>query len=136
MVDIYLFFKTIPNLFGFTLNSPVLSSSKVIHKNTNVIVYSYQNIDSLHDSFVYFMLDLPFQTRKSIDFLYWCFALYLHKYGYFYLAEGRKLTVDIAKYLNTSRYSNSGKNVSVLRKPILNMDLFDIVLPVKLTPLM
>jgi len=57
----------------------------------------------------------------------------MHKYGYFYLNKGRKLTVDIANYINTSRYSNSGKKVT---KPVINEDLFNTVLPVQLTPIM
>jgi hypothetical protein len=70
MEDIGIFLSSIPNLFAFTLNSPKLKPSIIKHKKTNVIVYSYQNIDSLHDYLGYFLLDLPFQTRKKIDFLY------------------------------------------------------------------
>jgi len=70
MEDIRLYLKNIPNLFGFTLNSPFLNSSTTIHKNTKVIVDSYNNIDSLYDTLAYFLLDLRFQTRKGTDFLY------------------------------------------------------------------
>jgi len=118
----------LPNLFGFTLKSPKLKPSITINKNTKVLVHSYNNIDSLHDTLAYFLLDLSFQTRKGIDFLYWC--LVLHKYGYFYLDQGRKLTVDIANYINTSRYSNSGK---IITEPIIDLNLFKKILPVVLT---
>jgi hypothetical protein len=57
----------------------------------------------------------------------------MHKYGYFYLNEGRKLTVDIANYINTSRYSNSKK---IVKEPIIEKGLFNIVLPLELTPTM
>lgn len=87
MENIDLFFKNLTNLFSFTLKSkkksPCLIPSIVKHKNTNVLVYSYQNVDSLHDTLTYFLLDLPFQTRKKIDFLYWAIVLHMHKYGYF-----------------------------------------------------
>lgn len=59
--------------------------------------------------------------------------MYLHKYGYFYLDQGRKLTIAIANYINSSRYSNSGK---IVTKPIINKEIFNIELPVKLTPTM
>jgi hypothetical protein len=29
------------------------------------------------------LLSMSFQTRKSIDFVYWSLALHLHKFGYF-----------------------------------------------------
>lgn len=133
MKEISLFLSQLPNIFAFTLNSPKLKANMVIHKNTDVIVYSYNNIDSLHDTLAYFLLDMSFQTRKNTDFLYWCLVLYLHKYGYFYLEQGRKLTIAIANYINKSRYSNSGKIVS---EPIINKELFNIEIPVKLTPSM
>lgn len=59
MEDIGLFLKLLPNVFGFTLKSPNLSHSLVNHKNINVMVYSYQNVYSLHDTLAYFLLDLP-----------------------------------------------------------------------------
>jgi hypothetical protein len=115
------------------LNSPILKHSRVKDKITDIIVYSYQNIDSLHDYLAYFLLDLPFQTIKKVDFLYWLIALYMHKYGYFYLKEGRATVINIDNYINSSRYSNSGKDVS---EPLIDLSLFSKVLPVTLTPSM
>jgi hypothetical protein len=57
----------------------------------------------------------------------------MHKFGYAYLSEGRLLCVAIANYINSSRYSNSGKNPPL---PVLDTGLFNIVLPVILTPSM
>lgn len=68
MEEISLYLSKIPNIFAFTLNSPTLKANVTIHKNTNVVVYSYHNIDSLHDYLEYFLLDLSFQTRKGTDF--------------------------------------------------------------------
>lgn len=64
------FLNNIPNSFNYTLNSPSLCHSTVTHKETQVLVYSYQNIDSLFDTLAHFLLDLSFQTRKGEDFLY------------------------------------------------------------------
>jgi len=51
----------------------------------------------------------------------------------FYLEKGRELTVQIANYINTYRYSNSTKEAS---EPIINIDLFDTILPITLVPSM
>ena len=78
---------------------------------------------------------MPFQTRKGEDFYYWCIVLHLHKLGYFYLQEGRKLAYLISQYINTGRYStnpNPGKAPSLPDiKKVLNLNL-----PVTLTPSM
>jgi hypothetical protein len=78
-------------------------------------------------------MSMPFQTRKSIDFMYWCLVLYFHKYGHFYLPEGRALTLLISQYINTSRYSTNLNTVT-----IPNLDMIKLVLsleiPVTLTP--
>lgn len=57
----------------------------------------------------------------------------MHKYGYFYTNEGRDLTLAVSNYINKSRYSNSKKIVSV---PQINMELFNMDLPVNLSPSM
>ena len=56
---------------------------------------------------MFFLLDMPFQTRKGEGIYYWCLVLHMHKLGYFYLLEGRSLTADIANYINKGRYSNN-----------------------------
>jgi len=135
MDNIQSYLLTLPNLFGFTQNSPVLKPAKTsplsIANNQEIMVISYQNVDSLHDTLAFFLLNLSFQTRKYTDFLYWCLVLYMHKFGYFYLKKGRELTVAISNFINTSRYSNSGKVVSA---PLIDQQLFLTVLPVTLTP--
>jgi hypothetical protein len=57
----------------------------------------------------------------------------MHKYGQFYLYKGRKLAIEISNYINSSRYSNSGKDVT---EPSIDIDLFNKTLPVTLTPSM
>lgn len=70
MEDIRLYLSSIDQIFKLTINSPALIPSRVTHQKTKVIVYSYNNVDSLHDTLAYLFLDLPFQTRKKTDFLY------------------------------------------------------------------
>ena len=84
---------------------------------------------------MFFLLDMPFQTRKSVDFLYWCLALHFHKFGHFYLPEGRALVNQIAQYVNYGRYSNNPNKVNA---PDLSniMNVLRLTLPVVLTPTM
>lgn len=74
---------------------------------------------------------MPFQTRKAKDFYFWCLALHLQKFGYFYLTEGRILVYNISKYTNKSRYSTNlttviAPSISEINK-VLNLKL-DVIL--------
>lgn len=57
----------------------------------------------------------------------------MHKFGHFYLPEGRKLVVAIANYINHRRYSNAPVLAQV---PIINTEFLLRPLPVLLTPMM
>ena len=57
----------------------------------------------------------------------------MHKFGYIYLTEGRKLAVAIASFVTKSRYSTS---INKMNTPIIDIALFDTSLPVTLTPKM
>ncbi|CCO27488.1 LAGLIDADG homing endonuclease (mitochondrion) [Rhizoctonia solani AG-1 IB] len=129
------FLQSLPKGFRFTLDSlpPVVSSS--LNKTTSVSVITINSIDALYDYFMFFLLDMPFQTRKSVDFLYWCLALHFHKFGHFYLPEGRALVNQIAQYTNSGRYSNNSNKVNA---PDLSniINVLRLALPVMLTPAM
>lgn len=128
---IVVFLTTLPNGFSFTHNSNPVSVGSVVNKRTDVKVLSINNVDVLHDTLAYFFLEMPFQTRKQVDFLYWCIVLYMHKFGHFYLPEGRALAVSIANYINGRRYTNAAVAAVM---PVINPALFEAVLPVQLTP--
>ena len=127
------YLTTLPNGFGFTLKSPAPKVSITLNKRTNVTVIAIANIDALYDYLAMFLLDMPFQSRKSVDFYYWCLALYLHKTGHFYTPSGRALVLTIANFVNKARYSTA--KVPVLAptlesiKQVLTMEL-----PITITP--
>lgn len=106
------YFTSLPNGFGFTLNSPAPKVSITLNKRTNVTVIAIANIDALYDYLAMFLLDMPFQSRKSVDFYYWCLALHFHKIGHFYTPNGRALVLSIANFVNKARYSTA--SVSIL----------------------
>ena len=131
--NITTFIKSLPKGFNFSNFNTKLELSKTLHKSTNVYVIVLSNIDALHDYFVPFLLSMHFQTRKSIDFIYWCLAIHLHKYGYFYTSEGRSLVLNISKSINTARYSNKPNPVKLIGLDEINK-ILSIDLPIKLTP--
>lgn len=59
--------------------------------------------------------------------------LRIHKYGYFYMPEGRSLVLEISKSINTARYSNKPDSVKLVELDQINKVL-SLDLPVKLTP--
>lgn len=133
LVAISQFLSSLDSEFKFSTFSKKLQlkENSTLNKRTNVLVISYSNIDSLHDILAHCLIQFPFQTRKGIDFYYWCIVLYMHKFGFIYLTEGRKLSVAIAAFVNKSRYSTSPKQVDT---PIIDITLFNQSLPVTLTP--
>jgi len=98
------YLKSITKGFNFSLNSGAPTVINSINKKTSVSVISILNIDTLYDYLLFFLLDMPFQTRKGLDFHFWCIVLHLHKLGYFYLQEGRNLAYKISQYINSNRY--------------------------------
>jgi LAGLIDADG endonuclease len=131
--SISLYLHSLPKTFLFSLNTLPPKLFYTLDSRTLVSVISITNIDALYDYFIYFLLDLEFQTRKGEDFYYWCLLLHLHKYGYFYTTEGKILVFQIAKYINDGRYtSNSNKS----EKPDFNtiQKVLSMNLPIKLAP--
>ena len=127
------FLQSLPKGFRFTLNSlpPVVSSS--LNKTTSVSVITVNSIDALYDYFMFFLLDMPFQSRKFIDFYYWCLALYCHKNGHFYTQEGRALVLTIANFVNKARYSTA--LVPVLTPTLESIkEVLSMELPITITP--
>ena len=89
LVAISKFLSSLSSEFKFSTFSEKLSlkENSTLNKRTNVLVISYSNIDSLHDILAHCLIQFPFQTRKGIDFYYWCIVLYMHKFCYIYLTR-------------------------------------------------
>jgi hypothetical protein len=130
---IALYLQSLPLGFTFSINSAPLVVSNTLHSNKTVSVISITNIDALYDYLMFLLLDMPFQTRKGIDFYFWSIALHLHKLGYFYLKEGFNLVSEIAKYINNGRYTTNLNKVSPPSIVII-IKVLELTLPVALTP--
>jgi hypothetical protein len=127
------FLQSLPKSFPFSLNTLPPHVSNTLNASTNVTVLSISNIDALYDYLMFFLLEMPFQTRKGIDFYFWCLVLHFHKFGYFYLPKGKSLVVKISNYINDGRYStNSNKGIAPTSAEI--NEVLNLTLPVMLTP--
>lgn len=101
------YIQALSNGFTSTLDSAAPLVTSTLNTRTSVMVISVQNIDALYDYLMFHLLDMPFQTRKGTDFYLWRLVLYMYKWGYAYLKEGRQVIVLIAGYINSGRYSTS-----------------------------
>jgi hypothetical protein len=54
--------------FKFSLRSETPTVNNSLNKITDVSVISIVNIDALYDYLLFFLLDMPFQSRKGVDF--------------------------------------------------------------------
>lgn len=101
------YLQLLPKSFTFSRQSKIPQVHKTLNPRTSVSVISVVNIDALYDYLMFFLLNMPFQTRKAEDFYYWSLVLHLHKFGYFYLPEGRILVYKISQFVNKGRYSTN-----------------------------
>lgn len=124
---IEIFIKSLPKIFKLNSKNIFYKKSKNTNKNTSVSVIVITNIDTLYDFLLFFLLDMPFQTRKVEDFYYWSLALYLHNFAYFYMSKGRLLVYKIYIYVNKYRYSTNINSVLPPSFPeieaVLNLNL-------------
>jgi len=67
-------------------------------------------IDPLYKFIVPFFQSMPFLTRKSIDFYYWAISVKMHKLGYYYLPDGKKIALQISMSTNKHRLTSSKEN--------------------------
>ena len=65
--DIALYLKSLVKAFTFSVNTPSPVISITLNKRTSVSVLSIGNIDALYDYLMYFLLDMPFQTRLFLN---------------------------------------------------------------------
>jgi hypothetical protein len=78
-----------------------------LNKRTNVYSYVLTDVDVLYYIIFPFFSNLEFKTRKLIDFKLWYIGLFLHKYGYVYLPEGKYLIAKICNCINKNRYTSN-----------------------------
>lgn len=78
-----------------------------INKRTDVYSMTVVSVDSLYSCIVPLFDSMPFLTRKSIDLHFWIISVKMHKFGYSFLPEGRKIALQISSGTNKYRYTTS-----------------------------
>jgi hypothetical protein len=78
-----------------------------LNQKTNVYSMSVVSIDTLYSYIVPCFQSMSFLTRKALDFHYWVISVKIHKFGYYYLPEGKKIALQISSATNKYRYTTS-----------------------------
>jgi len=78
-----------------------------LNRRTGVYSMTVMSIDSLYSYIVPLFQSMLFLTRKAIDFKYWVISLKMHKFGYYYLPEGKKIALQISSATNKYCYTTS-----------------------------
>ena len=105
------YLSNLPKVNKETIYAKIPNTGISINSKTNVYSYVITDIDILYDFIMPFFDSLEILSRKFVDFKYWSVVVKLHKLCYFYLPEGRKITLCISNYINKNRYSNNVNRV-------------------------
>lgn len=103
-----------------------------LNKGTGVYSLVIYKVDIYFYYILPFFEPMTFFSRKKIDYLYWVITVIIHKFGYYYLPEGKKIALDISSATNKYRYTtnNSSKvelpNWELISKLLAQTPPFDI----------
>jgi hypothetical protein len=71
------YLQSLPKGFTFSLRSVIPTIVNKLNKRTSVSVISIVNIDALYDYLLFFLLDMPLQSRKS-EYFYFCLWYFIY----------------------------------------------------------
>ena len=78
-----------------------------LNSKTGVYSMTVVGIDSLFNYIVPYFESMLFLTRKALDYHYWVISVIMHKFGYYYLPEGKKMALQISSGTNKYRYTSA-----------------------------
>ena len=81
-----------------------------LNKGTGVYSMTVEKIDIIISYLIPLFDSLLFFTRKSVDYHYWTISVVMHKFGYYYLPEGKRIALQISSATNKYRYSSNSLN--------------------------
>jgi hypothetical protein len=96
-----------------TEGNQVFNIHFALNTKTDVYSMSVLSIDALFNYIVPYFMSMSFNTRKLLDFKYWVISVIMHKYGYYYLPEGKKLALQISSATNKFRYNSTVNNIEL-----------------------
>jgi len=110
--------RYLSNIFkNFSDNSHEFKVRYTLNKGTGVYSMTVEKIEPLFSNIVPFFESMEFFTRKYVDFHYWVLSVVIHRFGYFYLPEGKKIALQISSATNKNRYSTKKLNKTELASP-------------------
>lgn len=112
-------FKESTNTLGFE----EFKVKYTLNKGTGVYSMTVEKIDLMIYLIPLFQ-SLSFFTRKSVDYHYWVISVVMHKFGYYYLPEGKKIALQISSGTNKYRYSTNDLNKTELPSVYSISELF------------
>ena len=83
------------------------------NKLTGVYSMTLEKVDINFYFTIPFFESLTFFSRKKLDYEYWVLTLIIHKLGYFYLPEGKRIALLISSATNKYRYTTKEKKLEL-----------------------
>lgn len=96
------------NTFNLSRDLEVFKYS--LNKGTGVYSLVIYTVDMQFYYLLPFFESMTFLSRKGIDYIYWVFMVLIHKLGYYYLPEGKKIALEISQSTNKYRYTTNNSN--------------------------
>ena len=86
-----------------------------MNKGTGVYSLVINKVDINFYYILPFFESMSFFSRKNIDYVYWVISVIIHKLGYYYIPEGKKIALSISSGTNKYRYTTN--NLSKVELP-------------------
>lgn len=99
------FLDTFNNSEGANLND--VGVKYTLNKGTGVYSVTIEKIDMNFKYIIPFFESMMFFSRKNLDYQYWVITVIIHKLGYYYLPEGKKIALQISSATNKYRYTTN-----------------------------
>jgi hypothetical protein len=103
-------FKLFKKEIKTNLNKDEFKFIYTLNKLTGVYSMNIVKIDLIFNYIIPFFESLEFVSRKKIDYDYWVLMVFMHKLGYYYLPEGKKIALQISSATNKFRYTTNVKS--------------------------
>lgn len=106
-------FKLFKEEIQINLNQEEFQFIYTLNKFTGVYSMSILKVEWNFYYIIPFFESLQFLSRKKIDYNYWVLMIFMHKLGYYYLPEGKKIALQISSTTNKFRYTTNDNKIEL-----------------------
>ena len=96
-----------------TKNTKDIEFRYTLNKLTGVYSMTLEKVDVNFYFTLPFFEPLTFFSRKKLDYEYWVLMVIIHKLGYFYLPEGKRIALLISSATNKYRYTTRDTKIEL-----------------------